>query len=566
MRRSIAKEMAGVFIGLMALVLVANLVINNVFMERYYVMKLQKTLTQAYTQIDSHITDTQIDMAYLSSDFWELCSTNNISMVVVNQGYQPILSFSDRGGSDASTDSGTAVMQGRLFGYTMGIDDDAQVLLTTDHYTIQKKTDQRMEMDYLESWGTLSCGYYFMMRIPMDSIRMNVGISSEFIMYVSVIIVLVSFVLIWWLSKKIAKPIRELTDLSGRMANLDFDAKYTSGGANEIGQLGEHFNRMSETLEKTISQLKSANNQLQRDIEKKSQIDEMRKEFLSNVSHELKTPLALIQGYAEGLKECINDDEESREFYCEVIMDEAGKMNELVKELLTLNQLEFGNEKVEMERFDLVQLIQGKMQSIQILAQQHDAHITYSGSSSLHVWGDEFKVEEVLTNYLSNALNHLEGEHRIEIRTQVRGKTVRTSVFNTGQPIPEEDLDRIWIKFYKVDKARTREYGGSGVGLSIVKAIMDSFHQKYGVQNFDDGVEFWFELEYADGEQMGTEQEAVRQSEAERQQAGQSQAKQAGTSPGQGTVPEPGARQAALEDHSSGQKLIEQKRSGSQEP
>lgn len=498
MKRSIAKEMAVIFIGLMALVLAANLVINNIFMEKYYVMKLQKTLIQAYTQIDSHITVGQADMTYFNSDFEDLCSTNNISMVVVDSGYQPMLWT-----RDGNSDEGISVMQGRLFGYTMGIDDDAQVLMTTDSYTIQKKADQRMGMDYLEIWGTLTCGYYFMMRIPMDSIRTNVGISSEFIMYVSMVVVLVSFVLIWWLSKKIAKPIRELMDLSGRMANLDFDAKYTSGGENEIGQLGEHFNRMSETLEKTISQLKSANNQLQRDIEKKSQIDEMRKEFLSNVSHELKTPLALIQGYAEGLKECINDDAESREFYCDVIMDEAGKMNALVKELLTLNQLEFGNDQVEMERFDLVQLIQGKIQSLQILAQQQEAQITYSGSGSIHVWGDEFKVEEVLTNYLSNALNHLEGERRIRISTQVRGKKVRTSVFNTGQPIPEEDLDRIWIKFYKVDKARTREYGGSGVGLSIVKAIMDSFHQSYGVENLEDGVEFWFELEYADGQQMG---------------------------------------------------------------
>ena len=251
-------------------------------------------------------------------------------------------------------------------------------------------------------------------------------------------------------------------------------------------------------LFRSISQLKSANNELQRDIEKKTQIDDMRKEFLSNVSHELKTPLALISGYAEGLKECINDDDESREFYCDVIMDEASKMNEMVKKLLTLNQLEFGNDKIEMERFDLAQLIRGKIQSAQILAQQKEASLSYTGPEVLHVWGDEFKVEEVLTNYLSNAFNHVEGERIVRVSAVRNEKKVRVSVFNTGQPIPEEDLDRIWIKFYKVDKARTREYGGSGVGLSIVKAIMDSFHQGYGAVNHEDGVEFWFELDDAD--------------------------------------------------------------------
>ena len=502
MKRSIAREMAGVFIGMMVLVLGANLLINNVFMEKYYVLKLQKTLTEAYQLIDQHIPDGEVDTDYFVSDFRDLCTTNNISMVVVNENFKTILRTAV-GGTTSSSDESSAIMPARLFGYVTGIDmdDDASVLLTTDQYTIQKKTDERMEMDYLEIWGTLTCGDYFMMRIPMESIRINVGISTEFVMYASVLVVLVSMVMIWWLSKKIAKPIKELTVLSGRMANLDFDVKYTSGGTNEIGQLGEHFNQMSETLEETISQLKSANNELQRDIQKKVQIDEMRKEFLSNVSHELKTPLALIQGYAEGLKECVNDDEESRNFYCDVIVDEAGKMNELVKKLLTLNQLEFGNDQVEMERFDIVQLIKGKMQSLQILAQQKEAQITYEGSESLHVWGDEFKVEEVLTNYLSNALNHIEGENRIVIHTEVRGSKVRVGVFNTGQPIPEEDLDQIWVKFYKVDKARTREYGGSGVGLSIVKATMDSFRQQDGVENQDNGVNFWFELEYADGSQ-----------------------------------------------------------------
>ena len=279
------------------------------------------------------------------------------------------------------------------------------------------------------------------------------------------------------------------------MADLDFGVRYTGGGKNEVGQLGEHFNRMSENLEKTYSQLMTANNELQRDIEKKTKMEERRQEFLSNVSHELKTPIALIQGYAEGLKECINDDAESREFYCDVIMDEASRMNNLVRKLLTLNELEAGEEQVVMSRFDIVPLIRNKIQSVTLMAQQKEAEVLYWGPESAPVWGDEFKAEEVITNYLSNALNHVEGERKIEIRVTPGQTKVRISVFNTGQKIPEQDLKLIWDKFYKVDKARTREYGGSGVGLSIVKAIMDSFHQQYGVKNYENGVAFWFELE-----------------------------------------------------------------------
>lgn len=234
---------------------------------------------------------------------------------------------------------------------------------------------------------------------------------------------------------------------------------------------------------------------MQEDIEQKKQIDEMRKEFLSNVSHELKTPIALIQGYAEGLKECINDDAESREFYCDVIMDESAKMNNMVKKLLTLNHLEFGNDQAAMERFDLTDLVRGVVQSAQLLADQKGAQISFPQSEPVYVWGDEFKVEEVVTNYVSNALNHVDGAMKIEVKMMRGENHVRLSVFNTGSPIPEEELDKIWIKFYKVDKARTREYGGSGIGLSIVKAIMESMHQKFGVVNYDNGVEFWFELE-----------------------------------------------------------------------
>ena len=215
--------------------------------------------------------------------------------------------------------------------------------------------------------------------------------------------------------------------------------------------------------------------------------------------HELKTPIALIQGYAEGLQECINDDAQSREFYCDVIIDEAGKMNNMVKKLLTLNQLEFGNDTITMERFDLTELVRGVVQSVQLLADQKEAKLHFALTEPVYVWGDEFKIEEVVTNYVSNALNHVDYEKKIEIKTEIRNDVVRISVFNTGDTIPEADLDKVWVKFYKVDKARTREYGGSGIGLSIVKAIMDSMHQKCGVKNYSNGVEFWFELSLAEG-------------------------------------------------------------------
>ena len=194
---------------------------------------------------------------------------------------------------------------------------------------------------------------YLLMRCSLDSIRSNVSISNQFIFYIGILILAIGIILVWFFSRRISEPLLELAELSKKMAKLDFDAKYTRGGADEIGILGESFNTMSDELKDKISELKTANYELQRDIKKKEQVETMRTEFIGNVSHELKTPIALIQGYAEGLKDGITDDPESMEFYCDVIIDEANKMNRMVKNLLTLNQLEQGRDDTQFERIDI---------------------------------------------------------------------------------------------------------------------------------------------------------------------------------------------------------------------
>ena len=170
-------------------------------------------------------------------------------------------------------------------------------------------------------------------------------------------------------------------------------------------------------------------------------------------------------------------------------------MNGMVQKLLTLNQLEFGNDMVSMERFDITELIKNYIQSAGILTKQNDIHVYMEEYPPVFVWADEYKTEEVFANYFSNAVHYCSGEKKIVVSLEKKDGKVRVSVFNTGNPIPEESLPHLWEKFYKVDKARTREYGGSGVGLSIVKAIMDSMNQQFGVENYNNGVLFWFELE-----------------------------------------------------------------------
>ena len=491
MKKSIKIRLAVTYIGIMCLSLAVMLLVNSLFLEKFYLRKKTESLKKVYNTMN----DTS-DTRYYSSladdeKFKQYCDENNLSMIVVEDVTSRIL-FAYAKNSERLY---SEIQFGVLDDFVRG---KREILEATDNYIVEKKTDDVKAMDSVNMVGVLDNGNGFLITTPAQSLKDSALISNVFYLYIGLFTIFISSVVIWFISRHITRPLQQLSELSKEMANLNFDAKYTSTSEDEIGVLGNNLNRMSGELEKTISELRTANNELQKDSEIKEQIDEMRKEFLSNVSHELKTPIALIQGYAEGLQECINDDQESREFYCDVIIDEAAKMNNMVKKLLSLNQLEFGNDTVNMERFDLTELVKGVVQSAQLLASQKEAEIRFLQEEPISVWGDEFKIEEVVTNYVSNALNHVDFEKKIEIKAVKRGDVVRLSVFNTGARIPEEDLDKIWIKFYKVDKARTREYGGSGIGLSIVKAIMDSMNQKCGVINYENGVEFWFELACGD--------------------------------------------------------------------
>ncbi len=491
---SLRHQITAYFIGLLFLSILTITVINGAFLEKYYVSKKIDVLLDLRTTLESTDinelmnSEDEESSKSIPDEIQRACSRNNLSWVVIDSSNTSWLSWGEN----------EKMLQSKLFGYVYDLDEDggkSHVLKQGDDYTIQQSHDRFAGMDYVECWGTLDDDHYFIIRTPLESIRESANISNKFYFVVGLAIIILSGIVIMVVTKRITKPISELTQLSKKMSNLDFEAKYESKVGNEIDVLGDNFNRMSTQLETTISELKSANNELQRDIEDKIKIDKMRKEFLDNVSHELKTPIALIQGYAEGLKENISDDPESREFYCDVIMDEASKMNKLVKNLLTLNQLESGKDAVVMERFDIVSLIRGVLQTMDIMIGQKEAKVIFDAQKPVYVWADEFKTEEVVTNYVSNALNHLDGDRQIEIKLIDEDSRVKVTVFNNGTPIPEADIPNLWNKFYKVDKARTREYGGSGIGLSIVKAIMESMNQEYGVQNFDNGVEFWFTLD-----------------------------------------------------------------------
>ena len=492
---SLRIEISAVFIGIMVGTFLLCLIVNLFFMERFYVQNKREAIVAAYRSISQAIGNGDITSVEFDEEITHICERYNIEMIVLDADSKTLKTSSN------NSELLAKVLWDNMISSATGTKSDMSDRMVIDYgddYTLQITVDKGSARQYLEMWGIVGGGNLVLVRTTMESIRDNVAISNTFMVYVALIAIVVGSLLILYICKKVTDPIKRLYYISEDMKKLNFESKYVPEHEyrNEIDVLGQNMNEVSETLELNIKELKNANIALKRDIARKEEIDTMRQEFLSNVSHELKTPIALIQGYAEGLKEGINDDEESRNFYCEVIMDEASKMNIMVKKLLTLNQLEFGNDNANMERFDIADMVANYLKSASMLAKQKEITVKFGDYPPIFVWGDEFKIEEVLQNYYSNAINHAGGEKVIEVKiTMTKDNHVRVSVFNTGDPIPEESIEHIWEKFYKVDKARTREYGGSGVGLSIVKAIMEGMHQKYGVINYDNGVEFYFELE-----------------------------------------------------------------------
>ena len=523
--------------------LVAMLIgFNSIFSEKVYMNRKQKSMVSSYENVNDIMqkyTDSQIDKDTMCADMENISTAKGISVLVVDSSWCTIY-VSTQGDDSMMERLRMSIFNGDIFknsgtsektpepkepaddsvtdnpadaddkkDHKKRFDDiidmsgtslveNRTIISSNDKYTLQKVYDERLGDYYLEIWGTLDNGYSIILRTPIQGIKDNVNISTTLIKYVGGAILVVGIISAFVVSTYITRPIKQLSDIAERMSEMDFDARYEGSDKGEIGLLGKSMNNMSEKLEHNIAELKKANLELKKDIDKKEKLEIMRTDFLSNVSHELKTPIALIQGYAEGLKEGITDDPESMEFYCDVIMDEANKMNIMVKRLLTLNQIEFGNDEPDMERFNINELIASVVDANAIRAGQKNMSIVFDNRNEQNfVWADEYKTEEVLTNYISNALNHCDGKQAIEVRTSKSedGATITVTVYNSGRNIAEEDLERIWEKFYKTDKARTREYGGNGIGLSIVKAIMESMGQEYGVRNVSDGVEFWFTLD-----------------------------------------------------------------------
>jgi two-component system sensor histidine kinase VanS len=349
-------------------------------------------------------------------------------------------------------------------------------------------------MEHLEYYKLLPTGQLITLGISMDSIKSTVGIVNEFYIYEGIAILIGSLFFIYIFSLHITRPIIALNFIIKKMVKMDFSYRAKINSKDELEELGGNINFLSSELEKNMGQLRLSNMKLKDEVEKRKKIDKLRKEFIASVTHEIKTPVTVINTHAEMLFYDLIQNKEEEKQYLKTIMSEGNNISALLNELIKLIKLEAKIVDIKMERLDLFDLLMEESSKYRIDLGDKKVKLILNLEKDLFALGDKFKIRQVINNILSNGVSYVEDNGELRINLKTEKDLARVEIINTGFSIPEDKLENIWKAFYRVEESRNRKYGGTGLGLTIVSGILERHRSKFGVENVSDGVKFWFTL------------------------------------------------------------------------
>ena len=521
---SIRFQLPAILIALMAAILGVTAFVNSHFLEDSYMRYKQQLMETTYEKLAAFVEDVG-EYDSFAAEMRTFSETHNINILILQRDSllfsttrdEELLSrrlrnylsigenrleswegVTDLGENSSPYDLSTDIKAWQLrrsensYGFWVM---ETRTIAKGENYQIVRAYDPISGAFYLECFGYLPQECTYLLRTPFQSMKESTEVSNRFYLTTGLITVLLGAFIALLLSDRLLGPIASLNQIARRVSQMDFTKRYEGHAGNEIGELGNSINLMSEKLEGTISELKTANLSLRNDLAEKERTDRERNEFITSITHDLKTPISIIQGYAEGLKEGVCSSKEDEDFYLDVILDESQRMSRLVKKLVYLDQIESGGVQPEIAYFDMTKLIDSVLSSYRVPIADKKIHLL-SVEGECPVWGDEFLLGEAFTNYLSNAYHYAREGGEIRVFYEYpEEKTVRVCLFNDGDQIPEEEKEKIWSKFYRGDKARTREYGGNGIGLSIVRAVAEKHGHTAGFRNEEKGVTFYFEVD-----------------------------------------------------------------------
>lgn len=471
-KRKLFMQLGGLILLLVSLLIIAN----SMFLEPFYVASIKNELITIYSTIDgmaesdyenqinglpSIEAKTRFDIA-IGTEFGEVIYTTNPQINRLR-----------------SVDDPKSTSWFRQKGPTFDIDRREVISHESTLYWV---TDTMNGMRSMILEGNLSNGYQVMLHFPIASIQGNITIVNQFLLIIGAFIFLLSLFVAYSISKSFAEPIMTMNHVTKKMKQLSFEEKCTVTTSDEIGQLAESINELSDSLSESLQELKEKNSALAFEVEENHTLARKRKVLLSNVSHELKTPLSLMQGYAEGLLVLGKENPEKVDHYAHIIMDESHKMNDLIERLLSIDQIETGNLQVNWQTFSLHELVDEQLKSLDELSKKHAINFEKQYDNPTMVHGDRMLIAQAISNLITNAIHHHSDNLPVSISCRDLGDEIVFAIKNAATTLTESELKSLWDSFYKLDKARTRHKGGHGLGLSFVKSIMEAHKNEYSVR------------------------------------------------------------------------------------
>lgn len=335
---------------------------------------------------------------------------------------------------------------------------------------------------------------YIVAAIPHQAVLEAIEIMKDYYGLVFGAVVIIIAVLSYVFILMVSRPLIHISQVAEKIAHLDFEERLEVKSNDEIGNLSNSINQMSDSLRLSLEELQLRNQTLKEDIERERAVENMRKEFINGVSHELKTPLGIAKGYAEALQDGIG--KAKQPYYAAVILDEIDRMDALVKDMMEISKLQSGIYQLKYSSFDLSALMKAALSRHECLMEEKAQKYSLKVNTASKVWADEDKIEMVVNNLLSNAIRYGDSEGEITVKIYEVAHEIICTISNEGALIPQDKLEMIWEKFYRLDGSRSKHNGGSGLGLAIVKNIIDLHGTRCGVKNLPDGsgVSFYFVL------------------------------------------------------------------------
>lgn len=473
--RSITNKWMLAIVILLTLLIGSMILVNSIFLEKYYIFKTKTTFVNEYEVLLEEYE------ALSDRDFLSILKKRNsytgYKYLVVNEKYDVLLS------SAPEFQIGNRINLPKFLKKFL-ITNQKELSKGRIFYEALQSDDSQYDIALA---AKLRRDYFLLITQPVQQISDNVAIANDFIIMIGIGILIIGVLIAYFMSRRIVRPLLEITKITSKIAHLDFSKRYHGTLKDEVGILGQSINKISEKLHSTISDLNQANANLQGELQ-------LQKRFLASVSHEFKSPVGLIRGYTESLQLGMAKNKEEAEEFTSIILKETDRLSRLINDIIFLMHMDSGIFQINRKEFNLALSIQDVINKHSQMPRKKSLQFRIEIPSKLQVCGDEGRIIQVLENLISNGTRHVNLRGILQITAKEQNGLVKVEVYNSGDPIPEEHLPHLFNAFYCAQYSRSRNKSGAGLGLSIVNSIIKKHNGECDVYNKEDGVVFWFTL------------------------------------------------------------------------